>query len=151
MTKIDLSQVKKLREETGLGIMEVKKALVEAKGDVKKAKEVLRKSGLKKLAKRDDKETGEGQVYSYVHAGGSMGALVKVLCETDFVANSEGFVNLCKELAMQAASMKPKDVSELLEQSYIRDPKKKIKDLVEEAAITFKEKVVVADIARLEL
>lgn len=151
MTKINLKEIKSLREETGLGIMEVKKALVEAKGDVTKAKEILKKSGLAKLAKRDDKETGEGQVYAYVHPGGSMGALIKVLCETDFVASSDGFVNLCKEIAMQVVSMKPESVAELLSQSYIRDPKKKIKDLVEEAAITFKEKVVVKDIARLEL
>ena len=151
MTKISLAEIKKLREETGLGIMEVKKALTESKGDTKKAKEILKKKGLEKLAKREDKEAGEGQVYAYVHPGGSMGALVKVLCETDFVANSEGFINLCKELAMQTASMNPKSAEDLLDQKYIRDPKKLVKDLVEEAAITFKEKVVVKDVARLEL
>ncbi|MFH1280705.1 MAG: elongation factor Ts [Candidatus Beckwithbacteria bacterium] len=150
MSKISLQEVKKLRKETGLGIMEVKKALTQAKGDVRKAKELLKKSGLEKLAKRGNKETGEGKVYAYVHAGGAVGALVKVLCETDFVANSDGFVNLCKELAMQVASMKPKNVKELLAQKYIRNPKKSIKDLVEEAGITFKEKVVIGDIARLE-
>lgn len=151
MTKIPLSKVKSLREETGLGIMEVKKALMEAKGDIKKAKAFLKKSGLKKLAKRDGKETGEGQVFAYIHPDGSVGSLVKVLCETDFVAKSDGFIKLCKELAMQVASMNPKDTKDLLKQKYIRDSKKSVNDLVEESAITFKEKVVVKDIVRLEL
>ncbi|MEA3355324.1 MAG: elongation factor Ts, partial [Patescibacteria group bacterium] len=149
--KISLEKIKKLREKSGSGIMEVKKALMEAKGEVKKAEKILKKMGLKKISKRKSKETGEGRVYAYVHSGGSVGALVRVLCETDFVANSDGFVNLCKELAMQVASMKPKNVKELLGQKYIRDQKKLIKDLVEEEAICFKEKIVVKDIARLEL
>lgn len=149
MAKVQASQIKKLRDELGAGIMEVKKALDEAKGDEKKAKVILKKKGLEKLKKRDSKATNEGQVFSYVHAGGRVASLVKIVCETDFVASSDEFQALGKELAMQVASMEPKDAKELLKQSYIRDPKKKVKDLVEEVAVKVKEKIEVTKIARL--
>lgn len=149
--KVTAKQIKAMRDKTGAGIMEVKKALQEAKGDEKKAAELLKKSGLKKLKKRAEKETNEGQVYAYVHAGGRVAALVKVVCETDFVGRSDDFVKLCKELAMQVASMEPKNVKELMAQVYIRDSKKKIKDLVEEVAVKVKEKIEVIEIARLSL
>jgi len=149
--KVTAKQIKVMRDKTGAGIMEVKKALEEAKGDEKKAAMILKKSGLKKLKKRSEKETNEGQVYSYVHAGGRVGAIVKVVCETDFVARSDDFTKVCKELAMQVASMNPKNVKELLAQAYIRDSKKKVKDLVEEVAVKVKEKVEVVKIARLSL
>jgi len=151
MTKVTSKEIKRLREATGAGIMEVKKALEEAKGSEKQAKQILKKKGLEKLKKRADKATAEGQVYAYVHAGGRVGALVMVKCETDFVAKSEEFQNLCKELAMQVASMEPKDVKELLKQDYIRDPKKKVGDLVKETAAKVKENVVVEKIVRLSL
>ena len=131
MAKIAAQQVKDLRDDTGAGILAVKKALEEAEGNPTKAKEILKKKGLEKIAKRGDKETKEGQVYTYSH-GGRIGGMVKVNCETDFVANSDEFVNLAKELAMQVASMNPKDVKELMGQAYIRDSKKKIQDLVDE-------------------
>jgi len=151
MTKVTSKEIKKLREATGAGIMEVKKALEETKGSEKQAKQILKKKGLEKVKKRADKATAEGQVCAYVHAGGRVGALVMVKCETDFVAKSEEFQNLCKELAMQVASMEPKDVKELLKQDYIRDPKKKVGDLVKETAAKVKENVVVEKIVRLSL
>lgn len=142
-------QIKKLRDELGAGIMEVKKALEEAKGDEDKAKKILKKKGLEKLKKRSEKETNEGQVFSYVHAGGRVASLVKIVCETDFVASSKEFQALGKELSMQVASMEPKEAKDLLKQSYIRDSKKKVKDLVEEVAVKVKEKIEVTKIARL--
>jgi len=151
MTKVTAKEVKQLRQATGAGMMEVKKALEEAKGDGKKAREILKKKGLEKLNKRAAKATGEGQVYSYIHAGGRVGAMVMVKCETDFVARSQEFETLCKELAMQVASMNPKNVKELLKQDYIRDPKKKVGDLVKEAAAKLKENVLVEKIVRLSL
>jgi elongation factor Ts len=150
-SKITVNQIKKLRDSTGAGMMEVKKALTEAGGSQAKAKELILKWGVAKADKRSDKEANEGQIYSYVHPGGRVGALVKVACETDFVANSSDFQTLCKELSLQVASMNPKDVKDLLAQSYIRDPKKKIDDLVKETAAKVKEKIEVSQIVRLSL
>lgn len=149
--KVTAKDIKKLREATGAGIMEVKKALTEAKGNEKKAQEILKKKGMEKMKKRAGKKTGEGQVYGYVHAGGRVGAMVKVKCETDFVAKGDDFLKLCKELAMQTASMKPKNVKELLKQTYIRDSKKKVEDLIKEITLKVKENVVVEEIVRIEL
>ena len=151
MTKITAVQVKKLREATGAGILAVKKALEEAKGDESKARQILNKKGLEKMAKRGDKEAREGQVYAYTHAGGSVAGMVKINCETDFVAKSEDFVQLAKELAMQVASMNPKDIKDLLAQKNIRDTSKTVKELVDEVATRVKEKVIVSKIARMSL
>jgi len=151
MKKVSVATIKKLRQDTGAGMMEIKSALEKAKGSVKTAKDILKKQGLAKAAKRADKKTNEGQVFSYVHNGGRVGAMVEVRCETDFVARSKVFQHLGKELAMQIASMNPKDVKALLKQDYIRDSGKKIADLVKEAAVKVKENVVVAGMSRMEL
>jgi len=151
MKKIIAKEIKKLRDKTGAGIMEVKKALEEAKGDETKAKEILKKRGAEKMKKRAGKATGEGQVYGYIHAGGRVGAMVKVKCETDFVSKGDDFTKLCKELAMQVASMNPKNVKELLKQTYIRDSKQKVEDLVKQTGAKVKENIVVEEIVRIEL
>jgi len=151
MAKVTAKEIKKLRQATGAGIMAVKKALEEAKGDEKKAREILKKKGLEKLKKRAGKLAGEGRVFAYVHTGGRVGAMVMIKCETDFVGRSKEFQVLGKELAMQVVSMEPKTVKDLLKQAYIRDPKKKVGDLVEEVATRVKEKVVVEKIVRLSL
>lgn len=148
--KVTAQMVKALREETGAGLMEVKKALDEAKGDNTKAKEILKKKGLEKLSKREGNEASEGVVYAYVHQN-RVGGMVKIACETDFVAKSEEFTTLGKELAMQVASMNPKNIKELLAQDYIRDPKRKVQDLVDEVAVKVKEKVAVAEMVRLAI
>jgi elongation factor Ts len=148
--KISLDQIKSLREETGAGIMEAKKALVAAKGDNTKAKKILQKLGAEKIAKREA-ATSEGQVFSYVHHDGKLGALVKITCETDFVANSKEFQTLGREVAMQVASMEAKDIKELLEQDYIRDTGKTIGQLVDEVAVKVKEKLTVTEIVRLKV
>jgi len=149
--KVTAQQIRRLREETGAGMMAIKSALEKAKGKAAKAKEILKKQGLEKIAKRDEKQASEGQVYAYTHAGNRVAAVVKVNCETDFVANSDEFSQLVKELALQIASMEPKNIKELLKQAYIRDPKRKIQDLVDEVAAKVKEKVVVTEIARISL
>jgi elongation factor Ts len=149
--KVTAKQIKTLRDKTGAGIMEVKRALEEAKGDEKKAVEILKIKGAEKLKKRDSKETNEGQVFAYVHAGGRIASLVKIGCETDFVAEGKEFQQLGRELSMQVASMEPKNAKELLSQTYIRDSKIKIKELVEEVAVKVKEKIVVGEIARLRV
>ncbi len=100
--------VKKLREETGAGIMDCKEALVEAEGDFEEAIAILRKKGIQVAAQREMKAAAEGMVWSYVHAGERIGVLVEVNCETDFVARTEAFRDFVKNVTMQIAAMQPK-------------------------------------------
>src|SRR5882672_2561145 len=104
---ISALDVKKLRDTTGVGMAECKKALEEAGGDEKRAIEILRKRGEAISAKRADKEANQGLVEAYVHTGGRMGALVELNCETDFVAKTDIFKNLARDIAMQVAAMQP--------------------------------------------
>jgi elongation factor Ts len=108
---IDAKSVSELRALTGAGIVECKKALEEANGDMSLAAENLRKKGIIKAGSKSDRQTSEGLVYSYVHGNGKMGAMVEVLCETDFVARTDGFKELCHALALQIAAMNPLYVS----------------------------------------
>ena len=143
---ISAADIKKLREETGAGVMDVKKALDEAKGNMDKAREFIRERGLAKAAKKADRETKEGFIGSYVHTTGKVAAMVALLCETDFVARNDEFQKLGRELAMQVASMRPENVEELLEQDYIRDPKVKVGDLVKQLSGKICENVQVGEI-----
>lgn len=104
---ISIEQVKQLREETGVSVSEVKKALEEAKGDAEKAKEILRVLGKKVLSKKTDRETKSGLVEAYVHPSGKIGVLLDIRCETDFVAKSPDFKNLAHEICLQITAMKP--------------------------------------------
>lgn len=148
--KIDLKMIKQLREETKAGIVEVKKALTESDGDMKKAKEWLVKRGLDKAAKKADRETGDGWIGNYVH-GGKVAALVKLSCETDFVAKTDEFQALAREIAMQVASMNPENIEELLKMSYIRDSKKTIEDLVKEGIAKMGENIQVTEFSRMAI
>jgi elongation factor Ts len=143
---ISAADVKKLREETSAGVMDVKKALEEANGNFDKARDLIRERGLAKAAKKADRETKEGFIGSYIHTTGKVGAMVALLCETDFVARNEEFQKLGRELAMQVASMRPETVEELLEQDYIRDPKYKIDALVKELSGKVGENIQVGEI-----
>jgi elongation factor Ts len=146
-----MDKIKKLRDKTGAGVMGVKKALEEAKGDMKKAEEIVRKKGLAKAAKKSDREVNSGLIYSYVHQTGKVGAMIEMACETDFVAQNDEFVGLCKEVAMQIASMNPKDVKELEEMSYIRDSSKKVGELVKELVGKIGENMRIVRFTRFEL
>jgi elongation factor Ts len=108
---ISPADVKKLREQTGCGFMDCKQALQEADGNFEEAKDILRKKGIAVAAKRADRAASEGAVISYIHGDGRIGVLLELNCETDFVARTEGFRGLAKELAMQVAAAKPKWVS----------------------------------------
>jgi len=103
----NLDNVKKLREETGISLMECKKACEEAGGDIEAAKEILRKRGQVMAAKKSERITGEGRIASYIHQNGKIGVLLDVRCESDFVAKSEDFQNLLKEICLQIAAMNP--------------------------------------------
>jgi elongation factor Ts len=111
LMEITAEQVKRLRDKTGAGMMECKKALIEAGGDEDEAVTNLRKRGLAQAAKRSGRSTSEGLVGSYIHMGGKIGVLVEVNCESDFVARTEPFQTLVKELALHIAAADPKYVS----------------------------------------
>lgn len=148
MKAIDL--IKKLREETGIGIAECRQALEATGGDLEKAKDWLRKNGLDKAAGKADRLVKAGLVEVYSH-GGKVGVLVEVLCETDFVAKTEDFKNLAHELVLQIASMKPASVAELLEQEYIRDNSMTIDQLIKSVVGKLGENIQVGRFERIEL
>jgi elongation factor Ts len=108
---ISPADVKKLREQTGCGFMDCKQALTEADGKFEEAKDILRKKGIAVAAKRADRAASEGAVISYIHGDGRIGVLLELNCETDFVARTDAFRELAKELAMQVAAAKPKWIS----------------------------------------
>ncbi|MFO7806943.1 MAG: elongation factor Ts [Candidatus Moraniibacteriota bacterium] len=102
-----MEKIKKIRDLTGAGVVDVKKALDEAKGEEEKALEILKQKGLEKAGKKKDRETKEGLIGQYVHTDGKQASLIKVYCETDFVAKNEEFKELARDLAMQVAAMNP--------------------------------------------
>lgn len=111
MTKVSLESIQKLRNMTGLGMLDCKKALEEAHGDIEKSIELLRKRGTALADKRADKETSQGVIVSYIHPGDQMAVLVELNCETDFVARTEAVKAVAKDIAMHIAAMKPQYVS----------------------------------------
>jgi elongation factor Ts len=149
--QINLNDLKKLRSETAAGVSDIRQALEDAKGDYEKAKKLLIERGLEKAAKKEGKETSQGVVESYIHAGGKVGVLVELRCETDFVARTDEFKGLAHELTLQIAAMNPKDVATLLDSAYIRDPKVAIKDLVKQTIAKVGENITVARFIRMQL
>ena len=149
--KITTDLIKKLRDETGAGVMRVKGVLEEVKGDEKRALEILKEEGFEKAAKRSERETSQGIVTSYIHHSGKVGVLVEILCETDFVAKNELTQNLGKEIALQIASMNPKDTKELEGQDFIKDTSKKILDLVKEVSSKTGENIKIGKFARIQV
>ena len=150
-TKELIKKVKKLREELGLGMMEIKAALEEANGDEKLTKEILKKKGFKKAKKREGRETNQGKVFTYEHITGKLAVMVELLCETDFVAKNSDFLVLGKELCLQVAAMSPEDSKALLKQDYVKDGSKKISDLLREFIAKSGENMKVGRIERFEI
>ena len=185
---IDAAVVKNLREKTGAGMMDCKKALVETAGDIEKAIDFLRKSGISKAEKKGERTAKEGLVFSYIHHGGRLGVLLELNCETDFVAKTDGFSDLANNISMQIAATNPLSFSRdeidqsvldrekeifadqakesgkpeniidkivdgkvekyfaescLLEQQYIKDPDRKVFDLITESVATLGENIVI--------
>ena len=166
MAVIGTAQIKELRDKTGAGIMDSKRALEEADGDMEKAAAALMEKGLASAAKRAGREAAEGIIEAYIHTGSRVGSLVELNCETDFVARTDEFKTLARDLAMQVAAMNPKyidreevpddagDVSEdeiLLDQMYIRDGSIRVSDLVTEMIAKVGENVKVGRIERFAL
>ncbi len=148
--KVDILKIKELRRKTGLSIGDCRAALEKANGDMKRALDLLKERGADIAEKKKERLVGAGLVESYIH-GGRVGAMVEILCETDFVARTDEFKTLARELAMQVASMNPSDVDELKKQDYIRDSSKKVGDLVKSTVGKVGENIVIKRFTRFEL
>jgi elongation factor Ts len=148
---IDVEQIKKLREQTGAGVMDAKRVLEETAGDFEKSLKILMEKGLAKLEKRADKAAGEGLVFSYIHSGAKVGSLLMLGCETDFVAKTEEFQKLGKEIAMQVATEDYADTPSLLDSEYVRDGSKKIGDLIKETVAKLGEKIEIRSFTRYSI
>lgn len=165
--EITAQMVKALREKTGAGPKDCKDALVAADGDMKKAETILEEKNLVKAEKiiGSERKTEQGIVYAYIHAGGRIGAMVELNCETDFVARNDSFKQLAHEIALQIASMNPKYVGQeeiigeegsaeelaLLEQPYVKDPKKTVGQLIKETIASTRENITIRRFARFEI
>jgi len=149
--KISVDLIKKVRELTGAPVIRVKKILEEYDGNEKKVIEILKKEGFEKVAKREGRETSQGIIEVYSHHSGKVASVVELFCETDFVARNELFKVLAHDLALQVASLDPKDTEELLKQDFIKDPAKKVSDLVKEVIVKTGENVRIGRIFRIEL
>ena len=148
---ISIDQVKKLRDETAAPISDIKNALEATGGNEVKAKEFLQKKGFERADKKAERQTKAGRVFAYLHHSGTVAGVVTLLCETDFVARTDEFQNLGREIAMQVASMNPESNDELLKQDYIRDPQKTIEVLIKEVIAKTGENVQIKDFKRLEV
>lgn len=145
-----IEQIKKLREETGVSITECEKALKESKGDVAKAKEILRKWGKEIAEKKKDRITCQGIIDYYLHPNKKLGVLLELNCETDFVARSQDFQNLAHELCLQIAGMED-EKTPLLAQPWIKDPTKTIKELVSECISKTGENITLKNFVRYQI
>lgn len=143
--------IQKLREVTGAGVMECKRALEDAGRDFERARALLAERGLLKAAEKGERATGAGSVHAYIHGGGRIGVLVEVRAESDFVVRSEPFQTLVKELAMQISAMDPETVEDFLAQPYIRDPEKTVEALIKETVARVGENIRVERFVRYEV
>ncbi len=143
--------VKKIRIETGLGIMEIKAALEEAGGDETKAKQILKEKGFKKAESKAERETHQGRVATYTHSTGKIGVIAEVLCETDFVAKHEDFVGFTKDLCLQITAMDPENVETLMKQEFVKDPSKTLDDMLKALIAKFGENMKVNRFQRYEI
>ena len=146
---ITIDKIKQLRQETGVSIIECKKALKDAGNDIEKAKEVLRKRGKELAQLKSQRETGQGIVESYIHVNKKVGVLLELNCETDFVAKGKDFQELAHELCLQVAALdgeKP-----LLEQSWIKDESKTVKELIDECISKLGENITVKRFIKYEI
>ncbi len=140
----DIKKLKILTEETAVSFSLCKKALEESKNDLEKAKKLLTQWGADKIKDKQKRSTSQGAIFSYVHHNKKIASLVELLCETDFVAGNVDFQKFGTELAMQVASVPCNTVKELMTQEYIRDPSKKIEDLLKDAVLKFGENIKIS-------
>ena len=174
MAEVTAQMVKELRERTGAGIKECKDILAQSNGNMDKAIEMLRERGLKVSDKVKGRDANEGRIETYVHNGAKMAAMVEINCETDFVARTPDFLELCKNIAMHVAAVNPKYVTTdevpeaevaasglsaakyyeevvLLKQPYVRNPSQTIEEMIQAAVAKLRENVVVRRFTRYEI
>ena len=151
MAKINIGDIKKIREITGISIEAVREALENAGGKIEEALKMLKNRGIAVAAKKFERETGEGLIFSYIHSNGKIGILLKLLCETDFVARNEQFKELGHELAMHIAATDPKDTKELLTQPYVRDQDLTVDALVKNYIAKLGENIRISEFCRFEI
>jgi len=164
--EISVVIVKELRDQSGAGIMDCKKALLQAEGDTDRALQILKEKGMLKAKKKAKRATTQGLIEAYIHTGGQLGAMVEVNCETDFVARTDEFKELAHHLAMQVPALPPELVAEeeapegvdiepeaacLLLQPYIKDPGKTVQDIITETIAKLGENIRVKRFVRFEL
>lgn len=149
--KITTEEIRALREETGLSVIQCQKALEEAEGDKIRAIELLKKKGSEIAAKKSDRELKAGVVASYVHAGDRVGVMVELLCETDFVAKNPEFRSVARDIGMHIAAMNPGSWEELLGQPFIKDPGLKISDIISNTVQKFGERTELGRFVRFAL
>ena len=142
--------VKQLRNETGAGVMDCRKALEEAQGDLDKAREIIQEKGLLKATKRAGRNTGAGVLETYIH-NNRVGVLLELRCETDFVARSNEFKKLAHDLVMHIAALNPKDLETLLEQPFVKDDSQTIDQLVKGVAAKTGENTQIEKFCRYEI
>lgn len=147
---MNMEDIKKLRQETGAGIADCREALSLSKGNLEKAKEILKKKGLDKASKKSGREVKAGMVEVYSH-NGKVGVLVELLCETDFVAKTDEFKSLAHELVLQVASMDPESPEDLLSQEYIRDNSMTVEQLIKSAVGKLGENIQIGRFERIAL
>ncbi len=148
---MDIELIKELRDATGFSFNEIKKALQAAGGDKVRAAAILKARGAVVAEKKSSRATGEGTIEAYVHATKKIGAMVELLCETDFVARNPMFVELAHELAMHIAAMDPESVSELLKQPYIKDQDITVEELIRQYIAKIGENIKVGKFARFQI
>ncbi|MEK7642460.1 MAG: elongation factor Ts [Patescibacteria group bacterium] len=148
---ITTKQIKDLRDSTGVSIMQCRNALEEALGDMEKAKAVLQKVSRKSAEKKAGRDLGGGIVVSYIHNNGTVGVLLELLCETDFVAKNDEFKALGRDIAMHIAAMNPENKDELLVQEFIKDNALSIKNLLEQATQKFGERTDIGQFTRFSI
>ena len=150
MAEVSKDIIQKLRLKTGVSVMTVKKALEKAGGDMKKAEEFLKEEAAILASKKSERETKAGVVQAYVH-GGRIGGLVKIRCETDFVAKNSEFQDFSREIAMQIAASSAENTEELLKEPYIRDASLSVADFLKKAVGKFGENIEISAFKKLEL
>ncbi len=147
----DINKLKQLREETCVSFSLCKKALEETNNNIDEAKKLLTKWGVDKAKDKKERKTNVGVIFSYIHHNQKLASLIEMVSETDFVSNNQEFKRLGQEIAMQVASLKPQSVDELLNQDYIRDPSKKVSDLIRDAILKFGENIKIKRILYWEI
>ena len=148
---MDIEKVKKIREATGLSVKEISNALAESGENEIKALEILKSRGMQIAGKKSVRETKEGVISAYVHGNGKIGVILELGSETDFVAKNEEFKKLAHELAMQVASMNPKDTDELLYQPFIKDGSTTIAGLINQHMARLGENIKIINFMRFEI